>query len=533
MKKKWGKRIVGLGMAAVLLVGSLAGCGKEPASVDGGSTQTAAGTTVEPEEQGSTEGAVQESTQAELEPVTLTWYAIGNGPDPDHEKVMAEVNKILQEKLNVTLEWTIFDWGSYEDKMRVKIASGEEFDMCYTSAGWVVKYAENVAKGAFLPLTDLLPEYAPEYYKGIDQKYWDVTKINGDIYGAINYQTLVEQRGLVFQKDLLDKYGFDCTKVKTPKDLEPFLEQIRDNEPGITPVDFHKSYEWPMEFMSGAQDVSGYVDFLYEPLITVPFGMEDYKIGDALKVSDVARKAFEQTHEWYKAGFIKKDAASVQDTTADVKAGKYAVWACPYKPGVEAENQSLYDFPVVTIPVTEPTVRTRSVLSGMTAISRTSKNPERCMMVLEELWKNKDLYNLMAFGIEGVHYNKVSDNSIEQIADSGYAPGISWELVNQFNAYYLPGQEEGTWEATMENNEAAVSSPIAGFSFDVEPVKTIIANINSVYEEMYYGLYTGMLDLETAIPQYEEKLKTADPNGELTKEAQKQLDAWAKVNGAK
>ena len=89
MKKKWGKRIVGLGMAAVLLVGSLAGCGKEPASVDGGSTQTAAGTTVEPEEQGSTEGAVQESTQAELEPVTLTWYAIGNGPDPDHEKVMA------------------------------------------------------------------------------------------------------------------------------------------------------------------------------------------------------------------------------------------------------------------------------------------------------------------------------------------------------------------------------------------------------------------------------------------------------------
>ena len=54
-----------------------------------------------------------------------------------------------------------------------------------------------------------------------------------------------------------------------------------------------------------------------------------------------------------------------------------------------------------------------------------------------------------------------------------------------------------------------------------------------IRDRMYYGLYTGMLDPETAIPQYEEKLKTADPNGELTKEAQKQLDAWAKVNGAK
>ena len=71
MKKKWGKRIVGLGMAAVLLVGSLAGCGKEPASVDGGSTQTAAGTTVEPEEQGSTEGAVQESTPVSYTHLTL------------------------------------------------------------------------------------------------------------------------------------------------------------------------------------------------------------------------------------------------------------------------------------------------------------------------------------------------------------------------------------------------------------------------------------------------------------------------------
>lgn len=475
--------------------------------------------------------AEEEGTAADLEPVTIKWYGIGDGPDPDHELVMEEVNKILKDKLNVTLEWTIFDWGSYDDKMRIKIAGGEEFDMCFTSAGWVTKYAENVAKGAFVPLTELLPKYAPNYYAGIDQKYWDVTKINGDIYGAINYQTLVEQRGIVIQKALADKYKFDYENVKTAKDLEPFLQQILDNEPGIIPIDMHKSYEWPSDFMSGAAEAKDYIDYLYEPLVSIPFSTTDYVVNDALKVSEQERKAFTQAHEWYEKGFIKKDAASIQDTKADVKAGKYAIWPCVYKPGVEAENSSLYDFEVVTIPITEPTVRTRSVLSGMTAISRTSKNPERCVMLMEELWNNKELYNLMTFGIEGKHYEKVSESSIKPFDDTKYFSGIAWELVNQFNAYYVPGQEEGTWEATIKNNEAAISSPIAGFSFDVEPVKTIIANINSVYEEMYYGLYTGMLNPEEAIPQYEEKLSAADPDGQLTKEAQEQLDAWREANG--
>ena len=104
------------------------------------------------------------------------------------------------------------------------------------------------------------------------------------------------------------------------------------------------------------------------------------------------------------------------------------------------------------------------------------------------------------------------------------------DRVNQFNAFYLPGQEEGLWEATIENNEAAISSPIAGFSFTVESVKNVVANVNSVYEEMYWGLYTGTLDPETAIPEYEAKMQTADPDGKLTKEAQKQLDEWVEAN---
>ena len=520
--KKFSTRMMSLILAGLVTIsGGLAGCSQKPASESS--------TPSEPPEVSTSDS----KNPSDLEPVTIKWYAIGDGEDPDHDKVMAEVNKILKEKLNVTLEWTIFDWGSYEDKMRAKITSGEEFDMCFTSAGWVVKYTENVAKGAFAPLTELLPKYAPNYYKGIAEKYWDVTKVNGDIYGAINYQTLVEQRGAVFQKALVDKYNFDYKSVKTAKDLEPFLKQVHDNEPGITPIDMHKSYEWPADFMSSASSTDDYIDFIYEPIVSIPFNTIDFKVNDALKVSAQERKAFEQAHDWYKKGFIKKDAASIQDTKADSKAGKYAVWPCVYKPGVEAENSSLYDFEVVTVPITEPTVRTRSVLSGMTAVSRTSKNPERCVMLMEELWNNKELYNLMAFGIEGEHYEKVSENSIKPLEDTKYLSGIAWELVNQFNAFYVPGQEEGTWEATIENNEAAISSPIAGFSFDTEPVKTVIANINSVYEEMYWGLYTGMLDPNTAIADYEAKLKTADPDGKMTEESQKQLDEWVKANNKK
>lgn len=516
------------GMSIILAVAFvmamvLSGCGSAGTGAAGDST---AGAQTEQSSKQDTAAAT-----AELKPVTLTLYSIGDGPKPDQDLVMEKVNKIVNEKINATLNWQIFDWGSYDEKVKMKIAAGEEFDMCFTSLMWVITYVQNVAKGAFKPLTKLLPEYAPTYYNTIPQKFWDTTKIKGEIYGAINYQTLVEQRAMFLKKDLVDKYGFDYKNAKVPADFEPFMQKIKENEKGIQPIGVYKNPDMEPEFLAGVTDVGQYLDVF--GWCAVPFNTTDFKVLNPYVVNDIQKKAFQQMHDWYKKGYIRKDAASVQDINPDINAGKVAMWTEVYKPGVEADRSANFGFEVVAVPVTQPTVRTRSVLSGLTAVSATSKNPERSVMFLEELFKNKELYNLMAFGIEGTHYTKIDDETIEPVKDTRYYSGIAWELANQFNAFYLKGQAKGTWEATIKNNEDATPSPIAGFSMDNEKVKTEIANLQAVYDEFFPGLYTGTLDPDKYIPMYEEKLKKADPEQAVMKESQTQLDQWLKDSGKK
>ena len=48
----------------------------------------------------------------------LVWYMIGTS-QPDQEKVMEEVNKYTAEKIGVTIDLRMVDWGDYGQKMQV------------------------------------------------------------------------------------------------------------------------------------------------------------------------------------------------------------------------------------------------------------------------------------------------------------------------------------------------------------------------------------------------------------------------------
>ena len=57
--------------------------------------------------------------------------------------------------------------------------------------------------------------------------------IDGKIYAIPSQTPWVNENVIVFKKDLVDKYNFDYKSVKSIRDLEPYLEKIKQNEPGI------------------------------------------------------------------------------------------------------------------------------------------------------------------------------------------------------------------------------------------------------------------------------------------------------------
>lgn len=471
----------------------------------------------------STAPAGTKAADSALPPVELTWYYGTSQQQPDQQAVEDAVNKYLKEKtkLNVTLKLKPVDFGSYDQKMNVAIASGEPMDIVWTTASWLLKYNENVKKGAFLAIDDLLPKYAPKTYNEMmPKRFWEDVKADtdGKIYAVPNYQVAATAFGFVFQKRFVDKYHFDITTVKKEEDLEPFLETLKKNEPDVIPFAFEAGNNGPFD-----SDIRSYSSFYYNK-------KDPYK---SLNVNETPQyKAYlDLMHKWYQKGYIYQDLATVKDFNQLMAKGNIAVMTdVTFKPGGEA------GYPlknggndVVRQRITEPMFT--GVTATMNAISKNSKYPERALMLLEQVNNDKELYRLLAYGIKGKHYDD-SDGTYKPIKDGGYAPGIDWVFGNQFNGLLRPGQPADVFEQTKKLNEQAEVPPMNGFHFNDSALKTEVAAVNAVNAEYKIPLDTGTVDPNVMLPKYLDALKKAGYDN-IQAEINKQLAEWAAKNGKK
>lgn len=502
------RKLICLMTAVVLLLSvMLSGCGTKDTAEP--ATTAASDTTVQEESTATTEPAKIDTSER----VELTWYFWGD-PKPDDEMVMEEAQKIINKEINADLKMIMIPYGNYNDRLKVMSAAGDPYDLCFTSS-WLNPYKDNVLKGAYIPMDELLDKYAPKLKALVPAPFWDATRVDGKIYAAINYQISTSTRGVGLKKELVDKYNFDVSQVKEQKDLEPFLKLIKENEKGI----------YPIESMIGLWSTEQFTKGL----------LNDISIfDDSLKVISVAespeyKECVELARKWYLAGYIRNDALSIKDEEPERKAGKYAViTGSNLKPGAAAEFKAKYGYEIVPVYLAEPVLEEGSVIATMNAISTTSENPERAMMLLELLNTNVELYNMMSFGLEGIHYKKVegTQNRIELTENANARFGFpNWAIGTVLNSYLLPGQEDDVWQKTHENNMSAKASPLMGFSFNREALASQVTSVESVIKEFATALETGSVDPAEFLPKYIEKLKSAG-NDEILAEKQKQIDAW-------
>lgn len=509
------KKLLCLAMVVVFAVALLAGCGST-------TTPTATNT----QAPASTQETTPADTKPALDPVELSWYFIGNGQPKDMGLIEAEAAKYLKDKINATIKITCFDWGSYEEKITAMIASGEPFDICFT-ANWKNNYRANAAKGAFLPLNDLLDKYAPKTKELLGKDFLAGSAIGGKNYAIPANKEKAHNWGFIFRQDLVQKYNFDITSIKKLADLDPMLKTIKEKEKGINPLGL-KNGESPYSQLDwdkiSDDDVPG---ALYPD-------NRDTKIINEFEAPETMAM-FQQLHTFYKAGYIRKDAAAAGESYApDQKAGKMFVYSVSLKPGKDAEMSNASEFKWIQQDITPPVMSNRETTGSMMAISKSSKNPERAMMFLEIFNTDSYLNNLINYGIEGTHYTKKGDNAIEPIKDNGYKEmsGMGWALGNQFLNYLLPNEDPKKWDKFVEYNSKALPLKSLGFSFDQEPVKTEAAACKAVYKEYMPQLDTGTADPATTLPKFVAKLKAAGSE-KVIAEMQKQYDAWLAATGKK
>ncbi|MGE6256619.1 ABC transporter substrate-binding protein [Heyndrickxia sporothermodurans] len=443
-------------------------------------------------------------------PYELTWYMIGT-PQKDTDKVMEKVSEYTKKKINATVKMKQIDWGDYDQKMQVIIASGEPFDIAYTNGG---NYVLNAQKGAFLDIDKLLDKEGKKLKETLDPAFLEGAKIGGKLYGIPSNKEVGQQEVLVFNKRLVDKYKLDITSVHTLADLEPLLKTIKENEPKITPI---ATFKPPLPF-----------DYVLEDENPMAFPLE----GDTSKVvnffeSDITLDTLKTMHKFYKAGYIKADAATSKDPWP-MEVENWFVRKEMYQPYAELLWSRAAGYDVVVQPITKPVTYNNSVTGAIQAISATSKNPEKAMAFLNLLNTDPYLRNLVDKGIEGEHYKELDNGKIQDLPARVKNYNMpTYALGNHFILKLYENDPEDKWDAFKKFNEESTPAPSLGFHFDSTPVRTEIASISNVSKEFAPALLTGSVEPEEYLKKMNQKLKEAGLDKVLA-EIQKQYDDWKK-----
>ena len=425
--------------------------------------------------------------------VTLKWLVPGDS-QPDLTNVMEKVNAITEKEIGVKIDLQFIDSGAYAERLRMNMASQENFDLCYVNTN---SYEDAVKKGGLMDIKSVMEKQNSILLTEVPDYAWQAATIKDGIYAVPNVQIFATQDGIVIRKDLADKYKLDTGSISKMQDIEPFLAAVKKGESDVYPI---------RTFALSAFYTDAYE--LNRPTIT---GTSRDGNNTVLAYTDQPEfwEAAEIVRDWYNNGYIRSDAATVTDDTSDYLAGKYAVYKTVIKPGVEAEEEAKLGRDLIIVPIGKPYVTTKSISATMTAISATCKHPEKALKFLELVNTNKELYNLLCYGIEGTHYKTLENGHIRQIDGSGYAPNASWKFGCQFNALLLENQQDGVWEETERLNNESEHSSLLGLTIDTSEIRTEVAQCLAIYSEYDTVLVSGSEDPNTFKETMISRLETA------------------------
>lgn len=436
----------------------------------------------------------------------------------DVDKVIDEFNKKLYEKAGFKLELELINASIYNDKINMYVAANNDFDLAWI--GYLNDFEAMVANESFYDLTDMVEQ--SELKQMLPQYVWDAATINDSIYAVPNMQIMFEKRQLSIKKDLADKYNLDVGSIRKTEDIEPFLEKVRDNEPNLYPfgLSMHEQSFQSIDDYS-TFDTFNYCDVSYENGVLT---CEPYYENEKW------RGKIEKLHEWYEKGFIRKDAAAVHEDSKDKLNGLYAAWADHNKPGGYYEfTKSGHNYDIYSAVISQAYISPRSPNMTMLAVNVNAKHPQEAFELIELMNTDKELYNMLVYGVEGLHYKKIGENRVTVI-NKGYGI-VGWKLGNQFNAYFLDDQSEDDWKLTAQMNEEAPKSKFMGFHVDrtnIEKELTQLKNTN----QKYNFLQTGVEDPDIYWDEFASNMEEAGMQ-KVCAEVKRQLEEFIKEKDIK
>ena len=538
-------RFVALLLAFVMLgTVLLTGCNQTPVE-----TQPKETTPVKPSE---TQGNQTEPapTEKELEPVTLKFW-IAQKKTEDSDMVIEAVNEYLKDVLpNTTIEVTWIPMNNqWRQNWSQAMASGESIDLSWF--GYLNSVETEITMGSLMPIDDLLAEYG----SGIIETLGEVTverhrSSDGQLYFIPAWQGMYGNRqGIYFRQENVDLMGegwaekFQAqlyetwdqpwwnvdAKLKTVSYIEDLLKASQDA--GKLGLGFYvRSNPIIRLFNSNGKQ-------LENELVHVTVVGDTYYVEADSSLTSPSYYQTQVFHDWYQKGYIREDVLSVDLGDAHFEkstANDQEYMNMIQNAWTDSEHLTHTDRAgeqIAQFNIQKDGELTDGFATGA-VIPATAENPERAMMFLELLYTDAELYQLLVYGIEGVHYTTYKNGTISYPEKKTYTGPYNWAVGTCINALQTLEDKLTYYADLKEMEETAKISFMEGFIFNQEPISVEFSNLKAVYTE--YRL-VGMAveeDWEKVYTERRDKMIAAGMETYIN-EYVKQLTEFAAAKGMK
>ena len=488
------KRVLSILLCVAMTSALLAGCG---GTGDGGG------------EKGGDSGK-------EVETVNMTYFSFNNFDDT--QMVEDAVNEITEEKIGVRVKLNAMEGGQYMAQQTMLLSGSEDIDLIVTP---LVTDAMN--SGAFADMSDLIEEYG----QGIKEVLGDdieAGRYHGCLYGLPNMHEYANTPMIVYNADVAAELGIDMSSVKTLEDMDSILAKVKEAYPNMsTPLYTSNS--------SGCLSATYYQwDTLGDNLGVLMFDNPDEIVN--LYETDEYKDLVTTLHDFSNKGYLNVDAA-VQSDNYWTLVEQNMSFACLINQHelIAQEYTPTTGVNLDYVPLGDTYKTTSKVTTFLWRIMSTSQKQEAAMKLLNLLYTDAEVEDLICNGIKDVHYTVGEDGKYTlpegvDYANSTYYPNIDWVMPNGWLAGEWEDSIDNYGEKMTEYNDSAMVSSAYGFIFDSTDVANEVTACSNVVQQYCISVEeNGEVDVDTALEELNQALKEAGIDT-IIAEKQEQYDAF-------
>ncbi len=484
-----------------------------------------------------------ETVETDLsKPITLNWIMPGPGIQTDSEMVWNKFNEELHKIEgfeNVTVKIEVIPMADYVQKIMLMQTSGEKMDLLQT---YQLDYAQEFRNGTIQDMTPYIEKYAKDALAEIPEWVIEMGKVDGAQAIFPNYQKMTSAPYyMTIPADLAQYADVDAMTETFKKDKEnnyaPTAESIALVEDYLSKVaaagKIGKGYTGGWQ-ARGKETLYANFQYYYED--------PEMKIFHA-HLDDQQQTLWRIKKDFFNKGYVRKDALSAKAADFDGVVDGNVVWTSQNWTGKfePFAGDKTHKVDVLQIPVIDHFFVGYKPAAGGLAIPVNSEYPDVAAMLINLMNSKKgiELYNLLVYGIEGVHYTVdkeleggdklITPKDYPEEGNSSSAYGLQkWIVGNAKNAYLTSNQKEDFKQVVyefMNEGENTVVSPLMGFALDATSIDTKVSQVKAVASEYGSPIGSGAADTENLIAEMTVKYEQAGVN-DIIAEMQAQVDAF-------